>query len=140
MSVSKTSMIKVATAEKRITALDLRKSGKSLQYIADKLQCSKTYVHKLITNSLKELAAQSETMAGELRELESLRLDDLWNKAYALATKGDIAAINTCIKISERRSKLYGLDLAKGPIIENTFNAENNETEVIIYIPDNNRD
>lgn len=110
MTLSKTSRLKVSTPFKRATAIELRKSGRTLQEIADSLQCSKSYAYKLISDSLHELAKQSQQATEEYRELESMRLDALWEKAYIKAMDGDLAAINTCVRISERRSKLYGLD------------------------------
>lgn len=110
MTLSKTSSCRVQKAEKMTAALELRKEGHSLQAIADSLQCSKTYAHKLVSESLRELAKQSEQAAEELRELESTRLDALWEASYERAKEGDMSAINTCIRISERRAKLFGLD------------------------------
>lgn len=110
MPLSKTSPSKISKAEKMAVAVELRKAGHTLQGIADSLQCSKTYAHKLISEALGELAKQSAHTTEELRELESMRLDALWDKTYALAEVGDMSAINTCIRISERRSKLFGLD------------------------------
>lgn len=110
MPLSKTSPSKISKAEKMAVAVELRKAGHTLQEIADSLQCSKPYAHKLVTEALRELARQSAQSTEELRELESIRLDALWEQAYKLAMSGDLSAINTCIRISERRSKLFGLD------------------------------
>ncbi|MDY0282239.1 MAG: hypothetical protein RBR35_16955 [Salinivirgaceae bacterium] len=110
MPISKCSGVKLSAAEKRATALELRKSGLTLQQIADNLNCSKGYAHKLVMDSLHELITQSETLAEELRELENMRLDALWEASYEKAKAGDLSAINTCIRISERRAKLFGLD------------------------------
>ncbi|AGB48945.1 hypothetical protein Metho_0690 [Methanomethylovorans hollandica DSM 15978] len=110
MTLSKTSRLKVSTVFKRGTALELRRDGHTLQEIADRLECSRSYVYKLISSSLIELSKQSHQAVVELRELESMRLDALWEQAYTKAMNGDLAAINTCVRISERRSKLWGLD------------------------------
>lgn len=110
MPLSKTSPKKVSKQEKQASALELRKAGYSMQKIADYLQCSKTYAHKLVSESLQELAKQSERAVEELRALENDRLDALWEQAYGRAMTGDMFAINTCIKISDRKAKLNGLD------------------------------
>jgi len=110
MTLSKTSRLKISTPFKRTAALELRRDGHTLKEIADSLQCSRSYVYKLISSSLVELAKQSEQATVELRELENMRLDALWEQAYTKAMNGDLAAINTCVRISERRSKLWGLD------------------------------
>lgn len=100
----------ITKTERMASALDLRKSGLSIRAISDVLQCSKTQTHRLITEALAELAKHSTQSAEELRELESTRLDALWEKTFEDAKNGNLSAINTCIRISERRSKLYGLD------------------------------
>ncbi len=110
MSISKTSRVKASTPFKRTAALELRRDGHTLQEIADSLECSRSYAYKLISNALSELSKQSVQATVELRELENIRLDALWEKAYSEAIGGNMAAINTCIRISERRSKLWGLD------------------------------
>lgn len=50
----------------------------------------------------------------EARQLEDARLDDLTSAVWAKAMKGDVGAANAAIRISERRSKLWGLDHADG--------------------------
>lgn len=110
MTIGNTSPIKIKTSEKRAMALDLRKNGYTLQEIGDNLQCSFQYAHRLVSDALAELVKYSTQSAEELRELESTRLDALWEKTFEDAKNGNLSAINTCIRISERRSKLYGLD------------------------------
>ena len=108
--ISNTSRVKVSTMYNRARATELRRDGYTLQEIADSLECSRSYAYKLISKSLNDLAVQSSQATEELRELEAMRLDSLWEQAYNLAKCGDLSAINTCIRISERRSKLFGLD------------------------------
>ncbi|HAF85436.1 MAG TPA: hypothetical protein DCG32_03530 [Sphaerochaeta sp.] len=108
--VSQTSSKKVNSVDKRQAALELRKDCYTFQEIADNLGITKGYAYKLVTKGLAELTEKVRSSADELRELENIRLDTLWTKAYPAAQRGDLAAINTCLKISERRAKLNGLD------------------------------
>jgi len=101
---------KLSTAEKTIKAVEMKKAGNSYQEIGDELGCSREYAYKLVKNELKRLMEEVDESCLEYREIENQRLDSLWTKAYAKVKDGDLSAVNTCIKISERRSKLYGLD------------------------------
>ncbi len=108
--VSKTASKKVNAVTKRQQALELRKKCYTYQEIADALGCSRSGAYKYVSKALAELTEKVRNSADELRELENTRLDELWTKAYDRVQDGDLTAINTCIKISERRAKLNGLD------------------------------
>lgn len=108
--VSQTATKKVIAVDKQQQALELRKGGLSYQQISSYMGCSKGYAYKLVKKGLEELTDKVRNSADELRELENSRLDMLWSKAYSTARNGDMQAVNTCIKISERRAKLNGLD------------------------------
>lgn len=131
---------KLTTAEKTAIAIDMKKDGKSFRVIGDELGCSRQYASKLVQKELKRLTKEISKSTEELRALENTRLDYLLEKLITRIESGDVSAINAAIRLSERRSKLNGLDLAKGPLVENNLNFENNETEVVIYIPENKRD
>ena len=45
-----------------------------------------------------------------LRELEVQRLDAMLYAVWGNVLQGDVGAVNTALKISERRSRLLGLD------------------------------
>jgi hypothetical protein len=48
--------------------------------------------------------------AKELRDLEAARLDRLQEQPWLQAVQGNLAAIDRCLRIMERRAKLLGLD------------------------------
>jgi hypothetical protein len=48
--------------------------------------------------------------AAEVRELELKRLDRLWLAVWDLATKGDLQAVDACLRIMKRRADFEGLD------------------------------
>lgn len=100
----------MSTADKKLKALELRKECYTYQEIADTLGCSRGNAYKLVAKALGELTEKVKSKADDLRELENLRLDTLWSKAYEKAKEGDLPAINTCLRISERRARMNGLD------------------------------
>jgi hypothetical protein len=51
--------------------------------------------------------------AEELREIEALRLDALQMALWPRVIAGDIQAIRTVVRVSERRCRLFGLDLQR---------------------------
>jgi hypothetical protein len=48
--------------------------------------------------------------AEELRDVELARLDSLWRVNYRNAMTGDAKATLVCLRISERRARLLGMD------------------------------
>ena len=45
-----------------------------------------------------------------MRRIENERLDQLWGPMYAKALNGDCRAVDSCLRIMNRRAALYGLD------------------------------
>lgn len=99
------------TAERRKNALDLRKAGASLQQIAESNRCSIATAKRDIDAALKLITQEP---AKQLLELELARLDSLYLTAYGQAKKGNLGAIDRCVKIMERRAKYLGLDERSG--------------------------
>lgn len=98
----------INSRERMNLALSLRKAGATLDQIAK--QCSygsRASAHKAIKRAMAELPREN---AQELRDLEVARLDELL-LAYWQRAKKDINAAHLCLKISERRCRLLGLDL-----------------------------
>lgn len=99
------------TADRRGKAIALRLAGMDWQTIADRLDYSSRAAACVDVNRALEanLAEQSQA-ADTLREIESLRLDRLQAAAWPAAVKGDLKAIETVLKVIDRRIKLNGLD------------------------------
>ena len=97
-------------AERRIQALDLRKGGASFRAIGKQLNISYEQARMDVEAVLTALAARSQELAAEHRQLELERLDRLLLAVWSSATKGDTAAVTAALKISDRRAKLLGLD------------------------------
>lgn len=102
---------RAATAQRRAQAIALRLAGMDYQTIAERLgyadrgAASKDVYRALEANLEAEAAA-----AATLRELEVQRLDRMQAAAWAKAAKGDLKAIETVLKIIDRRARLLGLD------------------------------
>jgi len=63
---------------------------------------------------IRNLADKCREEAVHVRDLELQRLDDLYTKAWDLVDAGGSeTAIDRCLRIMERRSKLLGLDAAE---------------------------
>jgi hypothetical protein len=68
-------------------------------------------IHSLIQRALGQMPQQG---VAEIRALEALRLDKLLAAVWPGAMAGDIAAVDRCLAISARRSRLLGLDKQPG--------------------------
>lgn len=109
----KTSPRKVRSTARSRAALDLRAQGLSYRDIADRLGIGRTTAHRYVTRELAYLAQECREDAEQIRTLELQRLDALYVIAARVASDGDLAGIDRCVKIAERRAKLLGLDQAQ---------------------------
>ena len=91
-------------------ALRLRASGLTYEAIGDELGVCQQTANRYVLEALAKLRAEAGEAAQEVRELESMRLDRLLNAVWPQAEAGDIKAIETVLKLMERRAKLRGLD------------------------------
>lgn len=102
----------VNAAERRVKSFELRKQGFTYREIAKHLGISPSRAQQDVSEELKRLAQETREGAEELRQMESERLDIAMKAIAAQVRRGEIKAVLAWIKISERRSKLYGLDAA----------------------------
>ena len=104
----KTSKQAVETAEKYARALELRKQGKTLKTIADELGYSgPSGAHQALTRAIGQTVSEP---AEDVRALELLRLDALFEKAWGKVESGDISLGDFILRLMARRAKLQGLD------------------------------
>jgi hypothetical protein len=88
----------------------MRKEGRTFQEIADALGfAGRQGAYECVAAALRELPREG---AEELRALDAERLDTLWRASFPAALEGDLAALDACLKILARRSRLLGLDAA----------------------------
>jgi hypothetical protein len=120
----------VAAAELDARCLDLRRSGATYRQIAGQLGISAANAHKRVTRSLDRTRREP---ADGLRDLELVRLDALQAAATAVLAATHhviqagkvvvdgqeqpyvdhgpvLAAVNTLLRVAERRARLLGLD------------------------------
>jgi len=98
-------------AERRQKAIALRLAGMDWQTIAGRLgYADRGSACKDVARALEANLAEQSQAADTLREVESLRLDRLQAAAWPAAVKGDLKAIETVLKVIDRRARLHGLD------------------------------
>ncbi len=106
---SLTSPRRIAAKERQRQALELRIAGVTFAAIADRLGYATAYGAYLAVDAA--LKATLRPAADALRELDTERLDKLQLAVWPAALRGDLAAIDRCLKILAQRARLLGLDL-----------------------------
>ena len=108
---AKSSVRRIRTTEKTLRALELRKRGLNYTQISKKLGCHRSTACRYVLSELENLADKCREEAAHVRDLELQRLDDLYLIAYrAIIDGNDLAGIDRCLRIMDRRAKLLGLD------------------------------
>lgn len=108
MARGATSGRRIADKERVAQALVLRKAGASYQQIAE--QCGyndRSAAHHSVTRALRAMGRED---AEDVLELELARLDDMTTAVWPVARRGDLKAIDTVLKLQDRRAKYLGLD------------------------------
>ena len=95
----------LAVREKGRQAINLRMSGATIKQIANQLgYASESGAYKALMRELKETTQEMGESTEAVRQLELRRLDQMlfpiWNSVRA----GDQQAINTALRIQERRA------------------------------------
>ncbi|MDW8293627.1 MAG: hypothetical protein RML84_11095 [Anaerolineae bacterium] len=90
----------------------MRIAGASYREIAAQLGVSHEAARKLVQKALEQVSDVSDELRAELRKLELERLDALLRSLWHKVVAGKESAINTALRIMERRAKLAGLDTA----------------------------
>lgn len=95
---------------KQTQALQLRAHGHSFRGIAKALGCSLGTAHTLIKDAFAaERKGISEAKA-DLVEMEILRCDTYLQAIAKQVQMGNVRAVDTALKVAERRARLLGLD------------------------------
>ena len=104
----KTSPLVLRQQLKAQQALDMRLEGKEYSEIARALgYANGSGPYNAIQSLMRRYALES---LSELRDVEGARLDKMLAAVWARATTGDLDAIDTVLKIQQRRARLFGLD------------------------------
>lgn len=100
----------IATTERHIQALALRKQGQTYRDIGAALGIDHSTAVRDVQLALTELNGQLTAEAQSLRAMEAARLDALQAAIWPQAEAGNLRAIDRVIAIMERRARLLGLD------------------------------
>lgn len=106
----KTNKGKIAAMETRRRCVELRRSGATYDQIAAQLGISKVSAYRHVQKHLEETARVTGESAEVVRALELERLDRMQLGAYTRAITGDDQAINSVLKIMDRRARITGID------------------------------
>lgn len=104
-------------AERRLKALQMRKAGGSYSVIGKQLGCTGRRASQLVDEALNDIIGMTESEASKLRALELERLDislvAAMNVLQNLNAESmeKLYAVDRVIAVSNRRSKLLGLDM-----------------------------
>jgi hypothetical protein len=96
--------------ERAARAFALRKAGLSYRDIGIELGVNHVTVYKDVQASIKQFLDEAREHHTQIMAIEAARLDDLQRVMWEQAAMGDRRAIETVLKIMERRAKLLGLD------------------------------
>lgn len=98
-------------------ALQLRRDGLSYEKIAAAQRVNISTAFRRVKRAMDRLRAVVDERAGQVRELELDRLDALLEVVLVKALRGDLAAVDRAIKISESRRKLAGVDAPASTVV-----------------------
>lgn len=113
---------KMIVNRRRAIAASMRRAGATWQQIADtavfpdtgqpcyRPGTSRTVPYIDVKRGLEEATRDMALEVSEMRELESQRLDDLLLRLRPGIMLGDPKSINSAIRITEVRARLYGLN------------------------------
>jgi len=106
--------------------------------IADQLGVTDTSARRYVARALKRHLDELEESVDEHIRMELMRLDAMFLALQKKLAAGDTKAINSALRILERRAKLLGLDYS------DRASAESGDDSVIdgvveVYVPDNAR-
>ncbi len=106
----------LALQHRKKTALQLRLEGMTYTDIAESMSMSVSTVHGYVKDSISAITKED---AEALRDVEVARLDALQHAVWDRALDGELKAVDTALKIIDRRIRLLGLDMpqqvAMGP-------------------------
>lgn len=106
-TAKKTSPAMLRRQERIAEAMDYRRRGYSFVRIGEAMKCDPSTAYDMVRAGLDQLIREP---AEEVRNMELERLDEMQAGVYGAAVGGDLQAIQTMLKLQERRAKLLGVD------------------------------
>jgi hypothetical protein len=108
MTESRTSERRLVAHDRHLRALELRRDGKTFPEIAYELGYSAvSSAYEAVMTALKDTLREP---AEEVRKLELDRLDAMLNAIWPQALSGDLKAIDSVLRLMDRRARYLGLD------------------------------
>jgi hypothetical protein len=87
-----------------------RVDGRSFRWIEENAGISRSVAHRLAQEALQELQVRTTSDVEAAVCLELARLDTAITSVMPLVIAGDMPAVDRLVRLSERRSRLLGLD------------------------------
>jgi DNA-binding NarL/FixJ family response regulator len=103
-------VLKARLEDRRAEVFRLKKSGKTNKQIAEELGVTTSTVGADVKIVLKKLQQEQVEDANLWRVMELERLDDIMTVLDVAVKKGDLAAIDRYLRVSQARRELLGLD------------------------------
>jgi Sigma-70, region 4 len=97
----------IAVRERERVAVELRVEGCTYAEIGDRLGVSGRMACRIVNRAMNRVLREP---VDQLIDLERARLDALWQAMWPRALAGSARHAEVCVRISERRSRLLGLD------------------------------
>jgi hypothetical protein len=88
-----------------------RVDGRSFRWIEENAGISRSVAHRLAQAALQELQVRTTSDVEAAVCLELARLDTAIASVMPLVRSGDMPAVDRMVRLSERRSRLLGLDM-----------------------------
>ena len=110
MTESITSKRHVKARQREEAAMRLRLSGTTYKDIGDELGISMQAAYKAVKRVMDRTTQHANEDGDELRRLEVARLDKMLAAMWPNVLAGSYGAVDRCLKTSERRARLLGLD------------------------------
>lgn len=105
-----TGYVKPTALQLQAQVLELKKRGLSFREIGVAIGRNEANAYRMYKRAILKLANNNLDEAREVRVLELARLDSLRLALYPQIKQGNVQAIQTALKISERIAKLTGID------------------------------
>lgn len=92
---------------RRTEAVSLRLAGLTWEQIGERLDINASGARDLVNRTL---TAAENLAVEQMRDVEGARLDRAQAAIWTKVLEGDLKAVDTFLRISQRRSKLFGMD------------------------------
>ena len=138
---AKTSPRRVSRAARLGKALELRKLGYTYEEIATALGYrGRSSAYMAVSKALEKLRVESTEEAGKVRVLEMQRLDAYLSTLGTRIQGGDRGAIETALRIMDRRARMLGLDAPEKHQVEVNVETEKQAMDALAKEIQDNKD